>query len=67
MSVNSLKLNASQVAKDVCLQALEVCGIAGYKNDDELSVAKNIRDVLSASVMVSNERLIEVNSARLLV
>jgi len=30
-------------------------------------VAKNIRDVLSAAVMVSNERLIEVNAARLLV
>jgi acyl-CoA dehydrogenase len=67
LSVNSLKLNASQVAKEICLQALEICGIAGFKNDDELSVAKNIRDVLSAAVMVSNERLIEVNSARLLV
>ncbi len=67
LAVNSLKLNASQVARDVCIQALEVCGIAGFKNDDDLSVAKNIRDVLSATVMVSNERLIEVNAARLLV
>lgn len=67
LAVNALKLNASNISKDVCLQALEVCGIAGYKNDDELSVARNIRDVLSATVMVSNERLIEVNAARLLV
>lgn len=67
LSVNALKLNASHSAKEICLLALEVCGIAGYKNDDELSVARNIRDVLSATVMVSNERLIEVNAARLLV
>jgi len=65
--VNALKLKASETAKEICLQALEVCGIAGYKNDDELSVGRKIRDVLSASFMVSNERLIEVNSARLLV
>jgi len=67
LAVNALKLNASEITKDICIQALEVCGISGYKNDDELSVSKNIRDVLSASVMVSNERLIEVNAARLLV
>jgi acyl-CoA dehydrogenase len=67
LAVNALKLNASNTAKTICLQALEVCGLAGYKNDDELSVARNIRDVLSASVMVSNERLIEVNAARILV
>jgi len=67
ISVNALKLNASNTAKTICLQALEVCGLAGYKNDDELSVARNIRDVLSANIMVSNERLIEVNAARLLV
>lgn len=65
-SVNSLKMNASQVSKSICLMALDVCGIAGYKNDDENSVAKHIRDVLSASVMVSNERLITVNAARLM-
>lgn len=66
ISVNSLKMNASQHSKSVCLMALDVCGIAGYKNDDENSVAKHIRDVLSASVMVSNERLITVNAARLM-
>ena len=65
--VNALKLNASRQAKEICLQALDVCGLAGYKNDDELSVARNIRDVLSATVMVSNERLITVNAARLLI
>ncbi len=66
IKVNSLKMNASMMTRDVCLKALEVCGIAGYKNDDELSVSRNIRDVLSASVMVSNERLITVNAARLM-
>ena len=66
LAVNALKLNASNTAMTICLQALEVCGLAGYKNDDESSVARNIRDVLSAKVMVSNERLIEVNAARLL-
>ncbi len=65
--VNGLKLNASEISVNVCLMALEVCGIAGYKNDDELSVARHIRDVLSARVMVSNERLIQVNAARLMI
>lgn len=66
IKVNSLKLNASSLTKEICLKALEVCGIAGYKNDDELSVSRNIRDVLSAGIMVSNERLISVNAARLM-
>lgn len=67
LSINALKLNASRMAQAICLQSLEVCGFSGFLREGDLSVERNIRDVLSASVMVSNERLIDVNSARLLV
>jgi acyl-CoA dehydrogenase len=39
----------------------------GYKNDSPFSVGRQLRDSLSASVMVANERLHESNAALLLV
>jgi acyl-CoA dehydrogenase len=66
VAVNALKLNASSTSKEICLSALEVCGFEGYGNSGENSVSRNIRDVLSAAIMVSNERLVTVNAARLM-
>jgi acyl-CoA dehydrogenase len=42
-----------------------ICGMAGYKNDTEFSVGRHLRDLLSAPLMISNDR-IELNTANLL-
>lgn len=64
---NSLKIGASESVADICLAALGITGFMGYKNDSPFSVGRHVRDALSASVMVANERLHESNAALLLV
>jgi acyl-CoA dehydrogenase len=53
----ALKLNASELALSVVEHALSICGIAGYREDDEFSISRNLRDVLSAPLMIHNDRL----------
>jgi acyl-CoA dehydrogenase len=62
---NNLKLAASEQAPRVCSGALEAIGILGYKNDTPYSVGRHLRDVLSARLMVANERLIATDAALL--
>jgi acyl-CoA dehydrogenase len=64
---NNLKVAASEQAPRVCLGALNVCGIVGYKNDTDYSVGRHLRDVLSAPLMVTNERIHETNAGLLLI
>jgi acyl-CoA dehydrogenase len=64
---NNLKVAASQQAPRVCQAALEVCGIMGYRNDTPFSVGRHLRDALSASLMVANERIHATNAGLLLV
>lgn len=64
---NVLKTSVSRSVADICQGALEVCGIAGYRNDSPFAVGRLLRDSLSASLMVSNDRLHETNAALLMV
>jgi acyl-CoA dehydrogenase len=53
-----LKVQASELALATVMSALRVCGLSGYRNDHESSVARLLRDVLSAPLMLSNDRLL---------
>jgi acyl-CoA dehydrogenase len=64
---NQLKVTTSDMAPAVCQEALGVCGMMGYKNDSPCSIGRHIRDALSGSLMISNERLHEVDADLLLV
>ena len=64
---NVLKTSVSRSVAGVCQGALEVTGIAGYRNDSPFSIGRLLRDSLSASLMVSNDRLHETNAALLMV
>ena len=66
VSVNNIKLAASKLSVDICMDALAYCGLAGYSNISQHSVAKNVRDVLSAPLMISNDRVSEINSTLIL-
>ena len=48
-------------------KALQIAGIVAYKNDSKFSLGRHYRDVLSASLMISNERIAAKNAAMLLV
>jgi acyl-CoA dehydrogenase len=58
---NSVKLGASRLAREICLTCLECCGLDGYREDGSFSVARAVRDVLSASLMIDNQRLAATN------
>jgi acyl-CoA dehydrogenase len=57
-SMNLLKVNASELAISTVMSALQTCGLTGYRNDSELSVARHVRDILSTSVMINNDRIL---------
>ncbi len=56
--MNLLKVNASELAISVVTNALQTCGLSGYRNDGEFSVARQMRDILSSSIMINNDRIL---------
>lgn len=64
---NNLKVAASEQAPRICQGALGVTGIVGFKNDTPFSVGRHLRDTMSASLMVANERIHQTNASLLLI
>lgn len=63
----NLKIGASEAAPQIVHKALQIVGILGYKNDSPFSLGRQYRDVLSASLMISNERIASKSASMLLV
>jgi acyl-CoA dehydrogenase len=66
LRINTLKVTASEAVARICGEALEACGIAGYRNDTKFSVGRHLRDALSAPLMVANDRIHLTNAELLL-
>ena len=64
---NTLKIAASEQAPRVCEGAMGVCGIAGFKNDTPFAVGRQLRDTMSARLMIANERIHQTNAGLLLI
>lgn len=58
VAMNNLKVTTSTAVADIVRQAMLVAGIAGYRNDGVHSIARHMRDSLSAAVMVNNDRIL---------
>ncbi len=56
--MNLLKVNASEVAVATVMSAMQACGLAGYRNDGEFSIGRNLRDVMSSPIMINNDRIL---------
>lgn len=67
LKLNNLKVNVSEAVVQIVHQALQITGILGYKNDSPVSVGRHYRDVLSAALMISNERISSKSASMLLV
>ena len=65
-AMNLLKVNSSETAIEIVMHALQACGLSGYRNDGEFSVARQVRDVLSSSIMINNERILAGAASSLL-
>jgi acyl-CoA dehydrogenase len=63
---NALKVAASEDSVRVTELSLELCGMAGYQEDGEYSVARILRDLYSARLMIANDRLLAANATNLL-
>ena len=67
LRLNNLKISCSEMAPQIVHRALQIVGILGYKNDSPFSLGRQYRDVLSASLMISNDRIATKSASMLLV
>jgi acyl-CoA dehydrogenase len=67
LRLNNLKVSCSEIAPRIVHGALQIVGILGYKNDSPFSLGRHYRDVLSASLMISNDRINAKSASMLLV
>ncbi|MET9092802.1 acyl-CoA dehydrogenase family protein [Streptomyces cyaneofuscatus] len=63
---NSLKVAASETALDIAYLSLRVCGMAGYSEEGPFSVARIIRDLSSAPIMINNSQLLDTTAQLML-
>jgi acyl-CoA dehydrogenase len=52
------KVQASEIAVTTVLSSLRACGLSGYRNDTEFTIGRLLRDVLSAPLMINNDRIL---------
>lgn len=59
---NNVKVTASELVVDIVGRAMVICGIAGYRDDSDLSIGRHLRDAHGSQIMVSNERILGHNA-----
>lgn len=57
--MNNLKTTVSEACLEAVQHAFMVCGINAYKNGSEFSLGRHVRDLMSAPVMINNDRMLE--------
>ncbi|MGJ4888520.1 acyl-CoA dehydrogenase family protein [Bradyrhizobium sp. HKCCYLRH3099] len=57
-SITLLKVQASELAVETVMHAMRACGLSGYRNDGDFSIGRHLRDVLSAPIMINNDRIL---------
>ena len=67
VAMNNVKVATSQIAVEIVNKAMLVCGIAGFRNDTPFSIGRQYRDILSAQILINNDRLFGNTSNMLLV
>lgn len=57
-AITLLKVDASELAAASVMASLRANGLPGYREDGEASNARALRDILSAPLMINNERIL---------
>lgn len=65
--MDSVKLSSSTLLGDVIRMAMGICGLPGYSNGADTSIARLARDAAAAPLMVNNDRALVAASQSLLV
>ena len=58
LALNFLKVEASELAASTVMSAMRACGLAGYRNDGDFAMGRYLRDILSAPIMINNDRIL---------
>ena len=58
VAMDTLKVSAAQLVRQICSDALSIEGIAGYANSSPVSLARAVRDAHGPSLMVADDRLL---------
>ena len=58
LALTLLKVEASELAATTVLTAMRACGLAGYRNDSPFAMGRFLRDILSAPIMINNDRIL---------
>ena len=58
LALNFLKVEASELAASSVMSAMRACGLSGYRNDTEFTMGRYLRDILSAPIMINNDRIL---------
>jgi acyl-CoA dehydrogenase len=58
VTINLTKVEASELALETVMHAVRACGLSGYRNDSEFSLGRALRDILSAPIMINNDRIL---------
>lgn len=57
-ALNLLKVDVSEQAVSTVTAAMRACGLAGYRTDGDFAMGRHLRDILSAPIMVHNDRIL---------
>ena len=57
-AITLTKVDASELAVATVLSAMRAAGLAGYRNDGEFTLGRHLRDILSAPIMINNDRIL---------
>lgn len=52
------KVEASELAVSTVMSAMRACGLSGYRADGDFTLGRHLRDVLSAPIMINNDRIL---------
>ncbi len=52
------KVEASELALSAVMSAMRACGLSSYRSDGDFTLGRHLRDVLSAPIMINNERIL---------
>ena len=66
LALHFLKVESSDLAVEAVTSAMRACGLAGYRNDSEFSLGRQLRDILSAPLMINNDRILANSEAAVL-
>jgi acyl-CoA dehydrogenase len=57
-AISLLKVDVSELAVETVMAALRATGLTGYRNDSDASLGRHLRDLLSAPIMINNDRIL---------